>query len=133
MKTVADIRLTVMVALAVWASYALGAIGADWLTALGVGEWTAVVLVVALDLLGLAGGFLYWWRAGKRPARREVPLLGTATPATVLGLSGLVTGSASRGHTFVLVFTAVPLLIFLLVAAVRWRTVRRAEATTDVT
>ncbi|MFJ7218551.1 hypothetical protein [Amycolatopsis sp. NPDC098790] len=133
MKTVAEIRLVVLVSFAVWAGCALGPIGADWLSTLGLGEWPAVVLVTGLTLLGLAGGFLYWWRTGKRPARLAVPLLGLAAPSTVLGLGGLVTGSASRGHTFVLVFTAVPLVIFLLVAAMRWRTVRRTEATSPVT
>ncbi|MEV6647583.1 hypothetical protein [Amycolatopsis sp. NPDC051371] len=133
MKTVAEIRLMVLVTLAVWAGCALGPIGADWLTALGVGEWTAVVLVATLCAPGLAGGYLFWRLTGKLPARRTAPLIGAAAPATVLGLSGLVTGSVTRGHTFVLVFMTVPLLIFLLVAAVRWRTVRRTEATSDVT
>lgn len=133
MKTVAEIRLVVLVALATWAGGALSPIGADWLTSLGVGEWTAVVLVVALDLLGLAGGLLYWWRTGKGRARLAVPLLGGAVPATVLGVSGLVTGSATPGHQFVLVFMTVPLLIFLAFAAVQWRTARRSEATSSVT
>ncbi|MEV7038772.1 hypothetical protein [Amycolatopsis sp. NPDC051061] len=92
-----------------------------------------MVLVATLSAPGLAGGYLFWRLTGKVPARRMAPLVGVAAPVTALGLSGLVTGSASRGHTFVLVFMAVPLLIFLLVAAVRWRTVRRTEATSDVT
>ncbi|MEU0789090.1 hypothetical protein ABZ342_03430 [Amycolatopsis sp. NPDC005961] len=133
MKTVAEIRLMVLVAYAVWAGFALGPIGADWLTAIGLGEWTAVVLAAALGPACVAVGFLFWRFTGKRPARRTAPLLGLAAPVTVLGLSGLVTGSATRGHTFVLVFTAVPLVIFLLVALARWRTVRRTEATSDVT
>lgn len=133
MRAVAEIRLVALVALATWAGGALSPIAADWLTTLGVGEWTAVVLVVALDLLGLAGGLLYWWRTGKGQARREVPLLALAAPATVLGLSGLVTGSATPGHRFVLVFMTVPLLIFLAFAAARRRTARRSEATSSVT
>lgn len=79
----------------VWAASALGPAGAGWLTTLGLGEWTAAVLVAGLGLPGLASGCLHWWFTGKIPARR------------------------ARGHAFVLVFVTGPLVIFLMVAAAR--------------
>lgn len=42
-------------------------------------------------------------------------------PSLAIGLTGLVTGTASRGHLFVLIFLTVPALIILLVVAIELR------------
>ena len=121
----ATIRLTIKVVFMTLALMALTPIGADWLTSVGVGEWTAVWVVVTVPFAVLLIGTLYWLRTGKRsPWARFLPYW-VSGPGIVLGLCGLVTGAASRGHVFVLVFMAVPAATVLLGLT---REVRRADA-----
>jgi hypothetical protein len=74
-------------------------------------------MVAAAPFVLLPVGLLYWLRTGKRSSTRQLLLLWASAPGIILGLSGLVTGTASRGHVFVLVFTAIPAAIVLLALA----------------
>ncbi len=117
----AKTRMTIQVVFMAWASSNLGMIGADWLTSVGVGEWTAVWAVAAAPFAVLLIGFPYRRRTGLRSSWRQFLPLWMSGPAVVLGVSGLVTGAASRGHVFVLIFTGVPIAIFLVILTVGLR------------
>jgi hypothetical protein len=113
----ATTRLTIKVVFMTWALMTLTPIGADWLTSVGVGEWTAVWVVATVPLALLLIGTLYWLRTGKRSSWPRFLPYWVIGPAVVLGLCGLVTGAASRGHVFVLVFVAIPAAIAVVVLA----------------
>lgn len=130
MANPATTRLTIQVLFMAWAGTNLGLIGADWLTSVGVGEWTAVWVVAAAPFAVVLISFPYWRRTGLRSSWRLHLPLWMSGPAVVLGVSGLVTGAASRGHVFVLIFTAVPTAIVLAVLALG---LRRAADRPDAT
>ncbi|WP_326955539.1 hypothetical protein [Amycolatopsis sp. NBC_01286] len=114
-------RLTSQLVLLMWAALGLGPIGADWLETTGLGEWPAVGAVAAAPLLGLLAGLAVWVLSGRpRPRAAFLPDW-AAVPSLAIGLMGLVTGTASRGHLFVLIFLTVPALIVLLVVAIELR------------
>jgi hypothetical protein len=117
----ARIRLTIQMVLLLWATFALAPLGADWLSAIGVGEWTAAWLAAAAPPAALLFGTLYWLLAGRPRGGRTLLADGVAAPSLVLGMTGLVSGTASRGHLFVAIFLSVPAVIVLLVAGVRLR------------
>ncbi|GLY34130.1 hypothetical protein Amsp01_001540 [Amycolatopsis sp. NBRC 101858] len=114
-------RQTILTVFLIWSLMALSPIGADWLTSIGVGEWTAVWVVAAAPFVVALIGLPYWRRTGKRTATRQLLLVWVGAPGIVLGLTGLITGSASRGHVFVLVFLAIPAAIALVVIALGGR------------
>lgn len=117
----AKTRQWILTVFLIWSLMTLSPIGADWLTSIGVGEWTAVWVVAAAPLAVALIGFLYWRRTGGRSATRQRLLVWVGAPGIVLGLIGLVTGSASRGHVFVLLFLAVFAAIALAVIALSGR------------
>jgi hypothetical protein len=121
----ATTRRTIQVLSMTWLLMTLTPIGADWLTSVGVGEWPAVWVVVTVPVAVLLIGTLYSLRTGKRASWARFLPYWVGGPGFVLGLCGLVTGAASRGHVFVLVFMAIPAAIVLLVLTLE---ARRADA-----
>ena len=117
----ATTRLTTQVGFMTWALIALTPIGADWLTSVGVGEWTAVWVVATVPFAVMLISCPYWLRTGRRSSSRRLLLVWASAPGAVLGLIGLVTGAASRGHVFVLIFMAIPAAIVLLILALETR------------
>ncbi|MEA5364558.1 hypothetical protein VA596_33860 [Amycolatopsis sp., V23-08] len=123
MKTANEIRAVIAAVLTMWALGALGPIGADWLTTAGLGEWAAVWVVATVPLAVLLAGALRWLFTGRgRPGWLRFLPLWMSLPTAALGLTGLVTGSASRGHLFVSIFLSVPAAVAFLLLIVRLRT-----------
>jgi hypothetical protein len=122
MRTVAEIRAVILSVLVTWALMALAPIGADWLATAGLGEWPAVWVVATVPVAVLLAGGLCWLLTGRgRPAWLRFLPIWLGLPPGALGLTGLVTGSASRGHLFVLIFVSVPAVLALLLLLVRLR------------
>jgi hypothetical protein len=106
-------RLTIQLVLLMWAAFALGPIGADWLATIGLGEWPAVWVAAAAPVAGLVA----WVLSGRSRSRAAFLLDCASAPAVVLGLTGLVSGTASRGHLFALIgMTGVAVIVLLVVA-----------------
>ncbi|MFG1642562.1 hypothetical protein ACGFMK_19910 [Amycolatopsis sp. NPDC049252] len=122
MKTAHEIRAVIVSVLMSWALSALGPIGADWLATAGLGEWPAVWVVATVPFAVLLAGGLCWLFTGRgRPAWLRFLPLWMCLPTSALGLTGLVTGAASRGHLFVSIFVSVPAAMAFLLLIVRLR------------
>ncbi|WP_328444015.1 hypothetical protein [Amycolatopsis sp. NBC_00438] len=110
-------QLHIQQVLLTWTWGGLSFHAVDWLESRGMSWWPAVATMWAALPAGLLLGWLLWLGTGRGPGLRLALVEASPIPLLVLGLTGLLAGTSSRGHLFVLIWLSALALIFLVIIA----------------